>query len=80
MDLISEHLAEVPVVVTAAAVLGRALAQLAREVRLALLNWLALRGTRPDERSEIIQALTGSSGQVERAAMPDVGSSKAHRV
>jgi hypothetical protein len=39
-------------------------APLAREARLITVVWLALRGTRPDERADIIRALTGGQGRV----------------
>jgi hypothetical protein len=50
-------------VLAVAAVLGRVLAPLAREIRLALVTWLALRGTRPPERPEILNALMGVPDQ-----------------
>ena len=58
-------LAAVPAVVLAAAVLGRMLASLAREMRLTFVAWLALRGTSPGERSQILQALAAIPRQPE---------------
>jgi hypothetical protein len=40
-----------------AAIAGRAVAAVAREVRILLLSWLALRGTQPRQRVPIITAL-----------------------
>lgn len=40
-----------------AAIAGRALADVVREVRILLLSWLALRGTQPRQRVPIIAAL-----------------------
>jgi hypothetical protein len=40
-----------------AAIAGRVLADVAREVRILLLSWLALRGTQPRQRVPIIDAL-----------------------
>lgn len=40
-----------------AAIAGRVLADVVREVRMLLLSWLALRGTQPRQRVPIIAAL-----------------------
>jgi hypothetical protein len=67
MGLISQNLAEVPAIVIIAMALCHTLALLGREVRLAMLTWLALRGTQPSERPEILRALVGSpvKGQID---------------
>lgn len=73
MGLISHGLTEAPAVMLIAAVLGHALARLAREIRLAAVVWRALRGTRPDERSEILRALADVPAKAWKTpAVPDV--------
>jgi len=59
MTLTSLTLSAIPVFVALVVAAGRIVASLAREARLITVVWLALRGTRPDERTEIIRALTG---------------------
>lgn len=69
MGQFSHDLAEVPAIVIIAVAVGSALAPLTREILLATLAWLALRGTRPHERPEILRALvavTGSSPDRQR--------------
>jgi hypothetical protein len=61
MTLIPPTLALIPALVTLAVAFGRIVAPLAREARLATTVWLALRGTQPSERAEIIRALTGDA-------------------
>jgi len=53
--------------VAATTLLARAIAPVAREVRNCLLLWLALRGTRPDQRSQVIKALPPLDERPERA-------------
>jgi hypothetical protein len=72
MGLIYPGLAAVPVVVVIAAVLSRALASLAHEVRLMAVAWLALRRTQPSERAEILRALAAEPQQVEWETIPKV--------
>jgi hypothetical protein len=75
MSLISPGLTAIPAIVAIAAVFGRMLAPLAREVRLTMVAWLALRGTQPDERPEILRALAGAPHQVGRTmTIPEVAS------
>jgi hypothetical protein len=50
-------LALAPAELAAASLLVRAMAPVAREVRNCLLVWLALRGTRPGQRPQVIKAL-----------------------
>jgi hypothetical protein len=59
MTLISPTLAATPALVAIAIFAGRIVAAIAREVRITTVVWLALRSTRPEERAEIIRALTG---------------------
>jgi hypothetical protein len=61
MTLITLTLATLPALVTLAVTAGRIVASLAREARIITVLWLALRGTRPDERAEIIRALAERS-------------------
>jgi hypothetical protein len=63
MGLLSPSLAAILAI---AAVSGHLLASIAREVRLMAIAWLALRGTRPDERPEILRALAASPPHVGR--------------
>ena len=73
MGLISHGLAEAPAVMLLAVVLGHALERLAREIRLAAIVWRALRGTRPDERPEILRALAGVPAKAAKTpAVPKV--------
>lgn len=53
----SSTLSLAPAVFATASLLVRAVAPVAREVRNCLLLWLALRDTRPGQRSEVIKAL-----------------------
>ena len=76
MDLTSTGLAAFPATVVAAAVLGRMLAPLAREVRLIVVGWLALRGTQPNERPEILRALAAVPYQAGQATISKVDSIK----
>jgi hypothetical protein len=64
MTFIPPALATIPVLVALAVAAGRIVAPLAREARLITVVWLALRGTRPDQRAEIIRALRGRQGPV----------------
>lgn len=52
-------LASLPAFAGAAVLAARLITGLARELRLTVAVWLALRGTRPEQRPEIIRALTG---------------------
>lgn len=63
MTMIPPTLVALPALVTLAVAAGRIVAPLAREVRVITVVWLALRGTRPDDRTEIIRALTGGPQQ-----------------
>ncbi|WP_431930284.1 hypothetical protein [Micromonospora sp. RP3T] len=47
----------------ATTVLARAMAPVAREARTSLLLWLALRGTRPHQRPELLRALPPLAGR-----------------
>lgn len=60
MVLIPSALAALPLLVALTVAAGRTVASLAREARLMTVAWLALRGTRPDQRAEIVHALTGA--------------------
>jgi hypothetical protein len=62
MALFSHTLATVPELLALAALGGRMLAPLIREARLTFVAWLALRGTQPSERPEIIRAFTTERG------------------
>jgi hypothetical protein len=53
-------LVSLPEFAAVAVLISRLLTSLLREVRLTVLTWLALRGTQPDQRPEIIRALIGS--------------------
>ena len=63
MTVIPSALAAIPALVTLTVVAGRIVGPLAREARFIVVVWLALRGTRPDERADIIRALTGAPQQ-----------------
>jgi hypothetical protein len=65
MTLILPTLATIPVLAALTVAAGRIVAPLAREARLITVVWLALRGTRPNQRAEIIRALTGRQGLVD---------------
>jgi hypothetical protein len=58
-------MATISVLVTLTVAAVRIVAPLAREARLITIVWLALRGTRPGQRAEIIRALTGRPGLVD---------------
>jgi hypothetical protein len=62
MTLSPPTLAMIPALVALTIAAGRIVAPLAREARLITVVWLALRGTRPGQRAEIIRALTGHQG------------------
>lgn len=64
MSLICPGLAAIPAFAAIAAVLSRTLASLAHEVRLTAVAWLALRGTQPSERPEILRALAAAPQQM----------------
>jgi hypothetical protein len=53
--------------------LARAMASVAREARNCLLLWLALRGTRPEQRSPVIQVLPPLDPQRPTPARKGVG-------
>ena len=53
----SSTLSLVLAAVATTTLLARAMAPVAREARNCLLLWLALHGTRPDQRSQVIKAL-----------------------
>jgi hypothetical protein len=57
IGMASTTLSLTPAVIAAACLFIRAMAPVAREARNCLLLWLALRGTRPGQRSQIIKAL-----------------------
>ena len=63
-------LGKVLALLTLAGICGRMLAPLAREVRLAILVWLALRGTQPDLRPEILRALPGAAQKIHGTIVP----------
>ena len=63
----------IPTLVAAVGMAGRMLAPLAREARLSILSWLALRGTQPDQRPEIIRALAGHSPKAKTMMLPGNG-------
>jgi len=74
MSLISAGLGTIPAIVAIAAVLGRVVALLVREVRLAMVAWLALRGTQPGERPDILRALVALPHQAKpRIKIPKAG-------
>jgi hypothetical protein len=50
-----------------ATLLARAMAPVAREARNCLLLWLALRGTRPEQRPQVIKALPSLEPPLSRA-------------
>jgi hypothetical protein len=58
MTVILPTVAAVPVIVALTVAAGRIVAPLAREARLITVAWLALRDTRPDQRAEIVRALS----------------------
>ena len=74
MGLISHGLTGAPTVMLLAAVLGHSFTRLAREIRLAAVVWRALRGTRPDERPEILRAIAGgpTKAVVATPAVPEL--------
>ena len=74
MGLICPSLAAIPAFVAIAAVIGRMVASLAREARLTAVVWLALRGTQPSERPEILKALGAGPHQVEGTMVSEVDS------
>jgi hypothetical protein len=76
MTLILPGPVAIPVVVALAFTAGRILGRLAREARLITIAWLALRGTKPDERPEILRAL-GRAGWGWRTATCQDGDSPA---
>lgn len=59
MVSIPPTLGTIPLLVALSVAAGHILAPLAREARLITVAWLALRGTQPDQRADIIEALTG---------------------
>jgi len=71
MGTISSGLAALSTMVAVSAVLGRLLAPLAREVRLTAIAFLALRGSQPGERAEILRALATVTSRTGRTAIPN---------
>lgn len=58
MSLISPGLTAIPAIMAMAVIFSRMLALVAHEVRLIIIVRLALQGTQPCERSDILRALT----------------------
>ena len=63
MTLIPPTLAALPALVTLAITAGRFMSSLAREARIITVVWLALRGTQPSQRAEIIRAFASQQRQ-----------------
>jgi hypothetical protein len=60
MGLISHGLTTIPAIVAVAAIFSRMLALVAREVRLIIVARLALQGSQPYERPDILRALAAA--------------------
>jgi hypothetical protein len=73
MTMIPSVLGVIPAVLALTVAAGRVVAPLAREARRFAVMWLALRGTQPSERAEIIRAFTEQTAPRSEKVIPQTG-------